>query len=302
MTLRECLFFVSSLVLCLASCCSSAFAQGSTAAISGHVADVQEKSIPGAHVQAVNVNTNVAYPTETDQAGFYSLPTLPPGEYRIEIDAPGFDRILQSGVTIHVADSIALNFTLNVGSMAQTVEVKGGTPVINTTTANLGALVNDQQMADLPLNGRNVDRLMLVQPGTSLTTTYSTPFAFGLTGNLFSSNGAPIQSNNFLLDGASLVNATGANASSLLGTMLGVDGIKEFKMVSSVYDATYGITMGSQMVMLSKGGTNEWHGDGFEYLRNAALDAKNYFDTARSSGDHSDGEPRERQSVLLWRV
>jgi len=292
MKFREYLFFATSLVLCLALCCSSALAQGSTAALSGHVADVQAKSVPGAQVQAMNVDTNVAYPTETDQAGFYSLPTLPPGNYRIEIDAPGFERTVQSGVALHVADSIALNFTLNVGSVSQTVEVKGGTPIINTTTTSLGALVNDEQMADLPLNGRNVDRLMLVQPGTSLTITYATPFAFGMTGNLFSSNGAPIQSNNFLLDGASLVNSTGANAASLLGTMLGVDGIKEFKMVSSVYDASYGITMGSQMVMLSKGGTNEWHGDGFEYLRNAALDGKNYFDTARSSGDHSDGEPR----------
>ena len=292
MTHRKCLFFVASSVLCFALCPSSVFAQGSTAALGGRVADTQGLSIAGAHVQVVNIETNVPYPTETDQAGLYSLPTLPPGEYRILVNAPGFQGAIQSGVTLHVADSIAINFTLNVGSVSQTVEVKGGTPIIDTTTTNLGGLVNEQQMADLPLNGRNVDRLMLLQPGTSLTITYATPFAFGMTGNLFSSNGAPIQSNNFLLDGASLVNATGANATSLLGTMLGVDGIKEFKMVSSVYDASYGITMGSQMVMLSKGGTNEWHGDAFEYLRNDSLDAKNYFDTPASAGHHSDGQPR----------
>jgi len=285
-------FFLGCTVLCLALCPISAFAQGSTAAISGLVTDASGSVIADAQVQAVNVNTSVAYPTKTDQAGLYSLPTLPPGEYRIEVDAAGFQREIESGVTLHVADSTKINFSLKVGSVSQTVQVTGEVPIIDTTTTSLGGLVNDQQMADLPLNGRNIDRLMLVQPGTSLTITYATPFAFGMTGNLFSSNGAPIQSNNFLLDGASLVNAVGVNAGSLLGTMLGVDGIKEFRMVSSVYDATYGLTMGSQMVMLSKGGTNEWHGDGFEYLRNAALDGKNYFDTPASSGDHPDGQPR----------
>lgn len=293
MTRQRSLFAVACIAFSLALYPTSVFAQGSTAALSGRVADSQGLAIAGAHVQALNVETNVGYPTETDQAGLYSLPTLPPGSYQLTVDAAGFEREVRPGVTLHVADLIAINFSLKVGSVSQTVEVKGGTPIIDTTTTNLGSLVNDQEVTDLPLNGRNIDRLMLVQPGTSLTINYATPFAFGMTGNLFSSNGAPIQSNNFLLDGASMVNATGANAASLLGTMLGVDGIKEFKMVSSVYDASYGITMGSQMVMLSKGGTNEWHGDGFEYLRNAALDAKNYFDTPASSGDHEpSGVPR----------
>ena len=286
------LFSVACSILCLVLSPTSVLAQGSTAAISGIVTDASGSVIADAQVQAVNVNTNVAYSTKTDQAGLYSLPTLRPGEYRIEVEATGFQREIQSGITLHVADSIAINITLKVGSVSQTVRVSGEVPIIDTTTTNLGGLVNDQQMADLPLNGRNVDSLMLLQPGTSLTTNYTTPFSRGLTGNLFSSNGAPIQSNYMSLDGAPLVNSTGINATSLLGTFLGVDGIKEFKMVSSVYDATYGLAMGSQMVMLSKGGTNQWHGDAFEYLRNAALDAKNYFDTPTSAGEHPDGMPR----------
>jgi hypothetical protein len=287
-----CFVCVASLILCLVLSPTSAFAQGSTAALGGRVADAQGLAVAGAHVQVLNIETNVPYPTDTDQAGLYSLPTLPPGQYQITVEATGFQREIQSGVTLHVADSIAINFSLKIGSVAQTVEVKGGTPIVDTTTTNLGGLVNDQQMADLPLNGRNVDSLMLIQPGTSLTINYATPFSRGLTGNLFSSNGAPIQSNYMSLDGAPLVNSTGLNATSLLGTFLGVDGIKEFKMVSSVYDATYGLVMGSQMVMLSKGGTNQWHGDAFEYLRNNSLDAKNYFDTPASAGDHPDGDPR----------
>jgi len=279
-------------ILCLALSPTSVLAQGSTAAISGLVTDASGSVIADAQVQAVNVNTNVVYPTKTDQAGLYSLPTLPPGQYRIEVDATGFQREVQSGVTLHVTESTTINFSLKVGSLSQMVEVQGAAPIINTATASLGGLVNDQQMADLPLNGRNVDSLMLLQPGTSLTTNYATPFSRGLTGNLFSSNGAPIQSNYMSLDGAPLVNSTGINATSLLGTMLGVDGIQEFKMVSSVYDATYGLTMGAQMIMLSKSGTNQWHGDAFEYLRNASLDARNYFDTASSAGKHPNGESR----------
>jgi hypothetical protein len=289
---RRYVLFVTFPAFCVLLCCSSVFAQQSTSALSGLVTDAQGAVVAGAHVQALNVNTNVAYPTQTDQAGLYSLPTLPPGSYQVTVDATGFQREIQPNVTLYVAQSTAINFTLKVGSVSQTVEVQGAAPIINTTTTSLGGLVNDQQMADLPLNGRNVDSLMLIQPGTSLTINYSTPFAFGMTGNLFSSNGAPIQSNYMSLDGASLVNAVGVNATSLLGTFLGVDGIQEFKMVSSVYDATYGTTMGSQMIMLSKSGTNQWHGDAFEYLRNAALDGDNYFDIKASNGDHPDGEPR----------
>lgn len=292
MTYHKFLVFVTSCFVSLALCSGPAFAQGSTAAISGLVTDSSGSVVAGAQVQAVNVNTNVAYPTKTDQAGLYSLPSLPPGEYRMEVDATGFQREVQSGITLHVAESTTLNITLQVGSVSQTVEVQGAAPIIDTSTTSLGGLVNDQQMADLPLNGRNVDSLMLLQPGTSVTIEYNTPGPHGVTGNLFSSNGAPVQSNNLLLDGAPLVNAEGLNATSLLGTFLGVDGIKEFQMVSSVYDATYGLTMGSQMVMLSKGGTNQWHGDAFEYLRNNSLDGKNYFDTTADSGYHPDGDPR----------
>ncbi len=267
---------IAFLVLCLASFVFPLSAQEGTAALNGRITDPGGLAIDGAKIQAVNVNTNASYASESNEVGLYTFPTLPPGTYRISVQKQGFEQIVKPGVELHVSDVIAINFALAVGSVTQSVTVEAGAPLVETTASSLGSLVNDQKITELPLNGRNYLDLSLLQPGVSKNQNLGN--VGGSSGSSYSSNGAPITSNNFLLDGTSIVNPVGWNPTSIAGTTLGLDGIQEFKILTNGFNAEYGMTMGSQMVMVSKGGTNQFHGDVFEYLRNSVMDARNYFD------------------------
>jgi hypothetical protein len=149
-------------------------------------------------------------------------------------------------------------------------------PMVNTTSGSLGGLVSEQKVADLPLNGRNYIDLTLLQPGvTQHKNVGGLPIG---SGTWYSSNGAPIRSNNYMLDGAILLTSQAANSAGSTGNTLGIDGIREMRVITNFFSAEYGMTMGSQVIMVSKGGSNSFHGDVFEYLRNSALDARNFFD------------------------
>jgi TonB dependent receptor len=157
--------------------------------------------------------------------------------------------------------------------------VERGTPLVETESSEISGLVNRKKIEELPLNGRNYIDLSLLQAGVtnSLNSTGANGFG-GMMGTVYSSNGAPVISNNFLLDGTQITNQSDWGTASLAGTTLGLDGIQEYKILTSGYDASYGMKMGSEMVMLSKGGTNQYHGNVYEYLRNSALNARNFFD------------------------
>jgi len=251
------------------------FSQGSSAALSGKVADPSGLAIVGATVQVLNVNTNITYPTTTNQVGIYSLTALPPGPYRIVVEKEGFDRIVRPDVDLHVADKASIDFALRVGSVTQTVTVEGGAPLVNTTNGSLGGLVQSNEVAELPLNGRNYIDLTLMQPGVAPVNLTK---GGSVNGTWFSSSGAGIRENNFLLDGAIMQEVNGGSTASFSGRTLGVEGIEEYRVITNNFSAEYGVTMGSQTIMVSKAGTNQFHGSAFEYLRNSALDAKNYFD------------------------
>ena len=272
---------VSAAVLCLISAlyCSLVFAQQGTAALNGQVTDSSGSALVGAQVVALNAATNTPYSALTNEAGLYNFPTLLPGTYQLAVSKEGFQQVVRPGVELHVSDIIGLNFSLRVGSVTQMVTVEGGAPLVETTSSTLGGLVNDQNIAELPLNGRNYIDLSLLQAGVQQSVNGPGTVGFGgMSGTVYSSNGAPTISNNFLLDGTSIANQSQWGTASFAGTTLGVDGIKEYKVVTSAFDASYGMSMGSQMVMVSKGGTNQFHGDAFEYLRNSALNARNFFD------------------------
>ncbi len=149
---------------------------------------------------------------------------------------------------------------------------------MNTTSGSLGGLVSEDKVADLPLNGRNYIDLTMLQMGVTQQVAGSANGGAGFVGQYFSSNGAPVRSNNYLLDGAIMTNVEGATSASSSGSTLGVDGVKEFRILTNSFSAEYGMTMGSQMVIVSKSGANSFHGDIFEYLRNSVLDARNFFD------------------------
>ena len=260
-----------------------ALAQLATGTMLGVVKDASGAVVSGATVTIQNNETSQTRTVTTGADGAYRVPALPVGHYTLKFEARGFNTQTQQGLVLEVAQDLVVNASLQVGTAVQEVVVTGEAPLVNTTSSALGSLVNEQRMTELPLNGRNYIDLTLMQPGVSQQTTSSGGGA-GISGTWFSVNGAPVRSNNYTMDGAIMVNAYGASTSSEAGTTLGVDGIREYKIVTSAFSAEYGLTMGSQMVIVSKGGSNAFHGDAFEYLRNSALDARNYFDAAASSG------------------
>lgn len=273
---------LGALVLVAVLCCPLAFAQEGTAALNGRITDHDGLAMAGVKVQALNAGTNVSYLANTNDTGLYNFPILPTGKYNVTATKEGFQQAIRPGVELHVSDVIGLNFSLQVGSMSQSVTIEGGAPLIETTSSEIGGLVNSKEIEDLPLNGRNYIDLSLLQAGVtnSLNSTGTNGFG-GMTGTVYSSNGAPVISNNFLLDGTQITNQSNWGTATFAGTTLGVDGIQEYKVLTSAYDASYGMTMGSEMVMISKGGANQYHGDVFEYLRNSALNARNFFDGAK---------------------
>jgi Carboxypeptidase regulatory-like domain/TonB dependent receptor len=270
---------LAPLVLVVAFCCSLTFAQEETAALNGEITDHDGLAVVGVKVQALNTGTNVSYLADTNNRGLYNFPTLPAGTYNVTATRDGFRQEVRPGVELHVSEVISLNFSLHIGLVTQTMTVEGGAPLVETTSSEMGGLVNRKQIEDLPLNGRNYIDLSLLQAGvTNSQNSTGTNGLGGMTGTVYSSNGAPVISNNFLLDGTQIANQSNWGTASFAGTTLGLDGIQEFKVLTDTYDASYGMSMGSQMVMISKGGTNQYHGDVFEYLRNSALNARNFFD------------------------
>lgn len=252
-------------------------AQLPTATILGDVKDASGASVPTAMVTARNTDTNFMRTVTTDEGGSYRLLELPVGHYELKAEHTGFKTELRTGITLEVTQQAKIDFALEVGATLQEVTVTGEAPLVNTQDSTLGGTVNETKMSELPLNGRNYVDLSLLQPGVSEDKNKRD------SGTSFSVNGATPRSNNFTLDGAILQNQFGRNpVAGESGNALGLDGIKEYKIVTGTFHAEYGMAMGSQMVAVSKGGTNQFHGDVFEYLRNSALDANDFF--ARGAG------------------
>ena len=252
-------------------------AQLPTATILGSVKDESGAVIPGASITARNTDNGLTRTTTAANDGSYRLPAPPVGSYEVRGENPGFRAELISGLKLAVSQEAVVNLALKVGSVEESVTVAAEAPLVNTTSGALGSLVNEQKVADLPLNGRNYMDLTLLQPGI-VRNTRLTPNSTSTIGVYFSSNGAPVRSNNYMLDGALLTNQTGATAASADGSTLGISAIREYKVVTSSVSAEYGMTMGGQITMVSKSGTNQNHFELFEFLRNSVLDARNFFD------------------------
>jgi hypothetical protein len=254
-----------------------ALAQLPTVTILGTVQDSTGALVPDAAITVRNLDTGLARTGGSDAGGSYRFAALPVGSYEVRAEREGFRAEVRSGLTLAVGQEAVVNFALQVGAVEQTVEVTGEAPLVNTTSGSLGWLVNEQQVAELPLNGRNYVDLTLLQPGV----VKFRPEGSGASssgGTAFSANGAPIRSNQYMLDGAPVGLAQGTNSASSTGATLGIEGIREWRVLTNSSSAEYGMRMGAQMIMVSKGGTNLFHGSLFEYLRNSALDARNFFD------------------------
>ena len=273
---------VGSFLLWVSVSCT--FAQLPTGTISGIVRDSSGAAIPGTEITAANRETGLTRTTPTGADGRFKLAALPVGVYDVKAQAASFKPEIQQNLSLAVGQEAVLNFTLAVGAVQETVTVTAAAPLVETTSGSLGGLVDGQRVTDLPLNGRNFNDLVLLQTGITIAKPVSTTASSAI-GLLFSSNGAPLRSNSMLLDGASLAGTSGLNGGTVSGSMLGVEGIREFRVITNSFSAEYGMTMGSQMTIATKGGTNQFHGSAFEFLRNSALDARDFFDRKLHSDD-----------------
>ena len=251
-------------------------AQLPTATILGTVKDATGAVVPGASLTARSTETGQTRTAVSTGDGSYRFPALPVGNYEIRVEHPGFQTAIRGGLALTISQEAIVNFSLEVGAVTQTIAVTAEAPLVNTTSGSLGGLVDERKVAELPLNGRNYIDLTMLQSGVQEAT--GTRTASNRYGGWFSSNGAPLRSNNFLLDGTPMVGIFGGSPGSVTGNTLGLEGIREWRVVTNSFPAEYGSSMGSQMVVVTKSGTNTFHGSLFEYLRNSALDARNFFD------------------------
>jgi hypothetical protein len=260
-------------------------AQSPNASITGRVTDPSRAFIIGAQVVAINVGTSIRYEGATNGSGEYYVPNLPPGTYRIEVQQTGFDTIVKPGVVLHVQEAVEINFEMTVGSVSENVTVAGGAPTVGLATSELGAVMDAQTIRELPLNGRSWTDLATLQAGVAPVETQSGYAAGSTRGNrgfgaqLSISGGRP-QQNSYRLDGVSMNDYTNGGPGSVIGGTLGVDAIEEFSVVTTNYPAEYGRASGGIINAVTRSGTNSFHGAAYEFLRNSALDARNYFDPA----------------------
>lgn len=249
-----------------------------TATLLGTVTDEQGAVVAGATVTARNTDTGLSRTLTTAADGTYRFNALPIGSYQLQATHEGFEAATRTGLTLTIAQEAVVNIQLRVGATSEKLVVTAEAPLVETTNATLGGVVTPERIEGLPLNGRNYLDLMNFQPGvTNVTAIQGSLTDSG--GAEYVSNGATPRSNSILLDGAILQNGFGLNSASVSGSSLGLDGIKELKVITNLFSAEYGLTMGSQTVMASRSGTNQFHGDLFYDLRNSALDAKNFFDS-----------------------
>ena len=248
-----------------------------SATVSGTVRDPGGAVLAGVTVTAKSGATGLTRTAVTGPEGRYVLPQLPPGEYELRAELAGFKPHIRPDVALTVAQSLTLNMVLQVGDVAIVEVVTGRTPLVNTASSELSYLVTSEQIEQIPLNGRNYTDLALLQPGVNAFPHRDggSVVAHGLG---MSINGQDPRSNVYLLDGTLLNDFTNGPAGSAAGTALGLDTIREFRVEANAYSAEFGRSSGGQVNVLTKSGTNRLTGSAFEFHRNEALDARNFFD------------------------
>ena len=287
------------------------FAQVVGGTISGDVKDRSNAAVGGATVTVRNEETGSTRTLTTGADGVFSAPSLAVGDYTIVVEAKGFASQRRTGIALTVGRAVAFSVILDLDSVSQTISVVDQPTTVNTSTEETEGLVNARQVKELPLNGRSFDQLLLLNPA-SINYTSQRSGGVGTSnssvGNMFSVSGRRPQDNLFLLNGieytgASLINNTPGGTS---GQLLGVDAIREFNVVDGTYGANYGQRDGAQVSIVTQSGTNQVHGTAYEFLRNSALDARNYFDQAtipefqRNNFGASLGGPLRHNKVFLF--
>jgi hypothetical protein len=282
-----------------------------SATLSGEVTDQSGAAVTAASVTAKNLDTGAVRSTITDGVGRYKVFSLPLGKYEVRAKKQGFAEEIRTGVHLVVAQDATVDLSLRLGDVSQQITVNEDVPPVSVTATDISGLVGEQQVKDLPLNGRSYDELLTLNPGV-VNFTWEKTGGIGVSnstvGNNFAVEGNRPQQNLFLLNG---VEFTGAAENNMQpgGTsqqLMGVDAVREFNVLRDSYDAEYGKRPGAQVLIVTESGTNQLHGTLYEFLRNNALDAPNYFDRGsapafqRNQFGGSLGAPIQKDKTFLF--
>jgi len=254
-----------------------------SAVLSGRVTDPTGAVIAGATVTATSQETGISRTAVTNQSGLYELVALPVGHYSLSAKKPGFTEQVRTGILLVVGQDATVDVSLKVGEVTEQVKVEGDAELVNATTQDISGLVGEKEVKALPLQGRSYDLLLTLNPGIVNFTSEKTGgigVSNSTTGNNFAVSGNRPQQNLFLLNG---VEFTGAAENNMTPggpsqNLIGVEAVREFNVLRDNYGAEYGKRPGAQVIIVTQSGTNQFHGSVYEYLRNNALDAPNYFD------------------------
>ena len=279
---------------------TSALAQSPNGTVSGLILDPAGRTISGATVLIVNDLTGIQYQGKSSGDGIYAITNLPPGPYRIQMSKVGFKTIIKPDLVLNVQDALAVNFTLPVGAASETLTVEGGALLVETESAAVSTVIDRQFAENLPLNGRSFQSLIDLTPGVVVTASTNQD------GGQFSVNGQRPSSNLWMVDGVSanigvstyfppgngFGGSLGAfSAQGGTNSLVSVDAMQEFRIQTSTYAPEFGRAPGGQISIVTRSGSKEWHGTAFDYLRNDALDANDWF------ADHAGlAKAKERQN------
>ncbi|HEX8816068.1 MAG TPA: TonB-dependent receptor [Terriglobales bacterium] len=258
---------------------SSSFAQSTSGRIIGRVTDPTGAVLAGVTVNLTDENTGVVRDTQTNTSGDYTFVEVKPGTYTVEFSQQGFKKNVQKSVKVDVNQVVNLNSTLQVGQAEETVEVTGEVAQVETTSTQLGAVINDRSINELPLNTRDTYQFLQLQPGVQaqLGNGNGSLFYGSQDTGSVSVNGGRTRANNFSVNGGD-ANDQFVNLPTVQPTP---DSVEEFRVITNTFDAEYGRNSGSVVNVITKSGTNGFHGNVYEYFRNTILDSKGYFDSVR---------------------
>ncbi|MGH9581013.1 MAG: carboxypeptidase regulatory-like domain-containing protein, partial [Terriglobales bacterium] len=247
-----------------------------TGTLRGTVKDPTDAVVPGATLTATQQETRVTRVATTDNAGAYVFPVLPVGSYTVDVEASGFKKLQQKNVNIDIGRVVALDFKLQIGSASEVVDVGAAAPLIETTSTQLGAVVNDRAVAGLPLASRDTYQLLQLQPGVQSNVGQDLFFGTESAG-VVTVNGGRGRSNNF--------NVNGGDANDQFANLPVIqpapDTIEEFRVLTNTFDAEYGRNSGAIVNVVTKSGTNAFHGNVYEFFRNEKLNSSGFFDVER---------------------
>ena len=265
--MKACLLTLTAVALC---------SQSGSSILTGSVHDTSGANIAAARVTVINEDSGITLSTQSNEAGLYRIAALGPGSYRVEVEATGFQRLLRRGVTVQISQTLQLDLTLTIGAVQETVDVTASAPLHDAQSASTGQLIEREMIEGMPLPNRAATALVVLTPATVV----QSQGGGGENLPIFSVGGGRMRNQQFNLDGGNVTNVVGL-AVPQQQTSLPMEAMQEFRILSNNYTAEHGHSTGGVITLSTRSGTNRFRGSVFEYLRNEALDARNFFAATR---------------------